>query len=520
MDLPITRDTVSVSVPVLDTAADHPVDCDIILPDYCPDVSRVLKTEGCAEVDVKQIEGPRLSVSGTLYIRVLYITEDSCAVRCLTHETPFTHAFDLKEECEHVRARVRVRVAYVNCRLIGPRRVQVRGSIELRARAFCEKEEEFLSAAEDKRLETRVDPVKCSTSVGSQEKPFEVHEQLEIGYGKPAAASVVKSDATAVVQDYKLISNKVIIKGELHLKTLYCAETEEGEGGVEVMEHTVPLSQIVDLPGVNEDCGCTVRLVPGAVKVSAQPNGEGENRMLDVSLMVTAQVNAYRTREITVMTDAFSPQYNVTLENQPLALLFVTDKVRASEMVRQTVEFENTELKAVTDCGVSAHVTESRIEGNILAVSGEFAVSVFAVDLQGGPLCLDKSVPFSLKEEIKHPAEAMRADPDVRVLSCSFTLADAGRLDLRVECAVEATVYAELRKNSVTGLALDDSEPKEVPPQKSLTLYFADKDESVWTIAKRYNTSPEAIRRENDLEGDVLESRTMLLIPRQRRHKL
>lgn len=35
----------------------------------------------------------------------------------------------------------------------------------------------------------------------------------------------------------------------------------------------------------------------------------------------------------------------------------------------------------------------------------------------------------------------------------------------------------------------------------------------VWEIAKRYNTSVAAIQAGNQLEGDVLEGRQLLLIP-------
>lgn len=520
MDLPITRDTVHVSAPVLDAAADHPVDCDIILPDYCPDVSRVLKTEGCVEIDAKQVDGTRLTVSGTFYVRVLYITENSCNMRCLTHETAFTHAFDLNEEGTQPRIRICARVVYVNCRLIGPRRVQVRGSIAIHAKVAVEREQEFISGVQDACLESKVQPMECSTHVGFAEKPFEVHEELEISYGKPAVASVIKTDAIAVVQDHKLISNKVIVKGEVRLKTLYSAESEEGEGGVEMMEHTVPISQIIDLPGVEEDCGCTVRLLPGVVQSTAQADGEGENRRLDVQLTVMAEVDAYRSRKVTALTDVFSPQYEVAMQTKPVSLLHVVDSIHTTEMVQQSVELENVELKAVTDCDVQSHLMESRVEGGALLLTGEFLVSVFAMDAQGGPVCMDKTVPFTIKKEIAGSAETMRADPDVQVISSSYTLTGMNRLDLRVECAVEAMVYAVLQKNAVTELDVDDTQPKELPPQKTLTLYFADKGESIWEIAKRYNTSPVGIKKENHLDDEeTLDARNMLLIPKQRRHK-
>ena len=50
--------------------------------------------------------------------------------------------------------------------------------------------------------------------------------------------------------------------------------------------------------------------------------------------------------------------------------------------------------------------------------------------------------------------------------------------------------------------------------QPGIVIYFADKGEELWDIAKRYNTSEDAIRRRNSIKGDVIEKETMLIIPR------
>ena len=47
----------------------------------------------------------------------------------------------------------------------------------------------------------------------------------------------------------------------------------------------------------------------------------------------------------------------------------------------------------------------------------------------------------------------------------------------------------------------------------ALTVYFCDKNESVWNIAKKYNTTVEAIINENDLKTDCIENGGMILIP-------
>ena len=47
----------------------------------------------------------------------------------------------------------------------------------------------------------------------------------------------------------------------------------------------------------------------------------------------------------------------------------------------------------------------------------------------------------------------------------------------------------------------------------ALTLYFCTKDEDLWDIAKKYNTTKDAIQAENSISGDVTEKDDMILIP-------
>ena len=47
----------------------------------------------------------------------------------------------------------------------------------------------------------------------------------------------------------------------------------------------------------------------------------------------------------------------------------------------------------------------------------------------------------------------------------------------------------------------------------ALTIYFCDSGESLWNIARKYNTTVEAIMLENDLTDDVVEKSRMMLIP-------
>ena len=518
MDLTVARDTVRMSGLTFDSAADHPVDCDIVLPDYCPDIARILRTEAGASVDSKTIENGRLTVTGTFSVKVIYIPDNSRNVRSVPYETAFSHVFDLKDPGNPTYVRPRARVVFVNCRPVGPRRLQVRASLAVSAKVWSDREENFISGCEDERVETLRKPLHASGYIGSTERQFDVSEELEIGGGKPAASSIIKCGAVAVMQDCKMIHNKIIAKGEVLLKTLYaCDATDDAAGKLEVVEHSVPISQILDLEGVEEDCGCDADFTAGFVRVEVKPDGNGDNRILEVQLPVTASARVYRTQEFYAVTDAYSPSYELQLQTKAMDIGHVVDRMKVSDMVKQSVELKDVSIQSVTDCSVTAAVSEAKFDGGALAVSGDMNISIMAVDDTGGPACIDRTMPFTLREEVRGGEGEMGSDPEVKVLSVAGSLAGTDRIELRVECEVNALIVGNSRENAVVDMSLDDSAPKEAAPSRTLTLYYADQGENVWDIAKRYNTSMEAIKHENGLDCDTLEDRSMLLIPKKRR---
>ena len=52
------------------------------------------------------------------------------------------------------------------------------------------------------------------------------------------------------------------------------------------------------------------------------------------------------------------------------------------------------------------------------------------------------------------------------------------------------------------------------PPERAaIKLYFAEKGERVWDIARECHTSPTGICRENGVTDGTLAERTMLIVP-------
>ena len=131
-----------------------------------------------------------------------------------------------------------------------------------------------------------------------------VREDVELGYGKPSVGGVIRYAATAEVTDYKVIAGKLITKGEAAVKIIY--QCEEDPKRLEVMEYALPVSQIIDIEGVDEDCLCSTWYDVCGIDVTPKNNSDGESRMFGLEITLNACAVAHRKMQLETCCDCYS----------------------------------------------------------------------------------------------------------------------------------------------------------------------------------------------------------------------
>ena len=86
-------------------------------------------------------------------------------------------------------------------------------------------------------------------------------------------------------------------------------------------------------------------------------------------------------------------------------------------------------------------------------------------------------------------------------------------MEIKLELCVSGCIYEASNQTVIDQIELDENRPKVSNNEFAMIVYYSDGQESVWDIARAYNTSVEAVMRENDLESDTVSERKMLLIP-------
>jgi len=509
MDFQVIEQSVGVSELLYEGAAEQPVDADITLPDYCPDVQRILKCMVYPRVQSVQTAGDRVTADGSALVRVLYVSE---AGKIYSHDQsyPFSKYVEGKGLDGGTSTTVRASAPYVNSRAVSPRRVDVHGMLSFGFRVQRRKEERIISGAEGGGIQMKKKIKRAVSAVGDTERAFPLTEVIELEEGKPSVGQMLHTTGAALLQDVRAISNKLLLKGELALKAFYIADSPEGE--LCTLEHSIPISQIIELEGVEEE-GCNdIRMVVSALELLPKSDASGERRLLDISARVCAEVSANREVEIPIVIDAYSTQHELRSDMKNVDFLCRAESFSDTFTARGALELAGTGAERILGlwCGelqssVSAAEGELRIQGSVMAY-------VLFRDAEAQAGYAERPVDFTYKRALTEPIERLKCSPDIQVLASGWVMGSDGTVDLKVEMKVTASAYAVETDRILTAIEPDETREKKLDTA-ALTIYFSDAGEAVWDIARRYNTTVEAIVQENRLSADTVEEKRMLLIP-------
>ena len=110
-----------------ESCSEQAVDLDFNLPDYCPDIQKILKCQIYPKVTMRNIVGETLTVDGFYSVKLLYLDAEKMSIRCCEHTSPFSTQFNLKDNMENALAYTKTKVEYINCRALNQRRLEIHG---------------------------------------------------------------------------------------------------------------------------------------------------------------------------------------------------------------------------------------------------------------------------------------------------------------------------------------------------------------------------------------------------------
>lgn len=508
MELNLQKQAINMNEVIYDGTVEQPIECDVLLPDSCPDIYKILRCEVVPALLSSTVSGERLTVDGMATAHLYYLSEDGC-IRHTEYKIPYSKVIELRVAPVKPTIYISQNIDYFNCRAVSQRRLDMRGAVVITAKVTSQAEEQIVCGCEGAGIQLNRDMTENTVVVGQASRQMNVKEELELGYGKPSAGNIVRYTATADVNDYKIVAGKIVTKGELKAKIIY--QCEEDNKKLEVMEYAIPVSQVIDMDGVDEDCNCNVWYDVCGTDITLKSNDDGEQRRFAVDLSANACAIAHRKMELDTACDCYSTQYECTQVQKQVNFNRLVDMVNDEYQYKEMLDLPQN-IKSIIDIWCVASGITTKYESDGIAVSGKINICMFVYENDDEIAYYDQARDFSHKIAVNEELENPLFQPIIRPDTVTFSMNGHEKMEVRCAVKLQGSIYCQRRKKVITDIAVDESKKKE-RKDNMLYLYYATENEPVWEIAKRYNTSVEAIVSENEIEGNTLNDRRMLLIP-------
>ena len=514
-DFKVNRETFSASQTVLDTSFEQPVERDFVLPDYYPDIFRILKCTVIPKILSNSINGGKLTVETTVLVRVLYLSENNCRVNCIEQKMNFSKTLELNSACTNPFVCVNPKCDYINCRVVSQRRLDIRGAVTTAVKVTGEVLQPVVTDAFGCNIQLKKQLVTYPAKRLNVSKRITVIEELELSASKPAVGSILRSDCEVSPQDTKIIAGKMITKGDAEISMLYSCVTTEGEDTVETMKFTVPFSQIIDVEGIDETCQADLDISVGGCEII--PKGE-DSTSLECEIIIIVNCVAVKYETCEIVSDAYSTCYEC--ETSACGTKLETAPAKVDESLSQscTISRSDENIGCVYDSWANVENVSSRFDEdkNCFVVSGNVKYCVMGRYESKTPFLLETENPFeqciALPDSYENSHSALY-EPRVRTANCSYYLADANSIELKAEIKIGGIIRQQCAKQLISEIKVKTDCVKQKQDCYALKLCYCRKNDDIWEIAKRYSTSITAIMEENELDDDKVTEQGMLLIP-------
>lgn len=503
MALEYTQNSVMKCEKIFEGSCEQSVDLEINLPDYCADILRILKCTVTPCIVSSKISGDRACTDGNVLIRIVYCDEED-NICTAEQSVPFSKYVETGADNDGTLF-VSAKSEYVNCRAVSRRKAEIHGTVRFLFKIQKIAADDFISSVESAGTEVKCGSIDFSSVTSCECKLFPLNETAELPEDYPSAQKIINVCAVPLLSETKIIKGKLLLKGDVSVSIIYCTDKNKGE--CTEFSYNIPVNQVIDAAGLSEEGFADVRLKISGCDVSAREDSDGAPRLLDINLVAAAEITAYVNKESEYITDAYSTAGELTADYRSIE--FYKFPKRINDTFTSSGKFDFSAVSAQKLLCVWFGEPEMKApEDSADELNGKVPVYFILSDSDGKPVFCERELELHCGFNGKG---FLAAAPNVSLSGYTTSSSPSGGTEIKAEFIIEAYAFEKKKLRVMT--SADVSERSGKSENSGITVYFPDDGEKLWDIARKFGTTEQCIKKENDITGDSFDKNGPLVIP-------
>ncbi len=506
----INKSAVYIDETVFDGQTEQGVELDYILPDYCPDIFKILSCSLTPKIVSYSVSSDgRLSLDGVVYIKVLYLTEGSSDVFCVDQRYTYSKLIDIsKKDISAASVCFEMKQDYCTCRAVSPRRIDVRGAVSGRIRAESCREHALCEIPEG--LQVRTQTVNCCGKTLYAQKQLLSSEEIETGSG--GVAFIMDSSACPKVTDVRIVADKAVVKGSVVVNALYGLPDADTNGSSEAEKMTaeIPISAILDIYGITDDHV----IMPSLNILDFELIPKSDSGIISCRLTAECCVKAWKAEKLSIPDDVYSTEFETEYLTNTLRLNSYPRTFSQSLTLKMNLAAENSEIRSVWDCRAEIKNPVFRInEDKNPEFSGLLCCSAYGKNTDNIPFYMEKQEAFQQIIPVSDINENSSAQFTARVTETDFSIKSDGAIEISALTELKGALHDVVTADTLSDITVKEDKPKAKSEEFALRICYTDEQSDCWSIAKAYNTTVKALMEENGIIDEQETLSGMIIIP-------
>ena len=510
------------------------LDDDYNVPDYRPDIVKVLKEKGELHFDEVKAAAGAAWLKGRLVFRVLYRSDqENGKISCLKGEIPFQEKLNMDGVQEYDVIQASGEIEDLTIGVIHSRKISVRAVILLKTEEPQEKEDELCVGIEaDDGCEKRYRNTNILQLLCMKRDQCRQKSEITLPSSKPNVQEILWKSLEIRNLDTKMGQDGVKLSGEVLISVLY--QEEEETDRVQWYETVIPLDCGVECDaGTEADIIYKVKARPASMELEVKPDYDGEERVLVLELVMNLDIRVWKEQEISMLEDIYSLKKEIIPVRTGVTLHHISVKNDSQCRLTEQMELAESQEKILQICSCEGTV---HLESTELTEQGVRAEGILVTELLY--ITTDDQMPIGSAREIypfeqlieipQQTARTERNKPeelealerknklqtelDCRISQLSAVMLDQDHVEIKAVIGLDLLAFEQEQIDNITDTCEEPLDMEQLQKRPGLVGYIAKDGDSLWSIAKENHTTVEDILRDNHRTDENLRRGDKILI--------
>jgi LysM repeat protein len=479
---------------------------DIIAPDSKPDVNEVLCCHGKIRMKDVRVGEDRINLSGDLDLNILYSSDKGeDAVYAMNTSLPIEDIIYMDGLEKDMQAKLTTVLEHLDCQVINDRKLGVKAVIGLTADAERVHKVDAVVPNEGNGMAFLEDKLRMEEVVAEKKDRFTIKEEITLPETAAPVGEILSSEFSLADQEIRPMDGKVMVRSNLLMDILYT--DDQGTGTVHVWSEKIPFNGYLEAEGITPKSTVDMDLTIGEASIKTELDDDGEPRILDVDVTILGDLSAREVVEKDVVTDAYAPGMEVEVIKETVTYPVCVGRTKNQFTIKEKITLDNDELPMLQAGRAWGNlmIQDVNAQADMIQVDGVLATEImyFSQEDDHAVCMVKKGIPFSQKIEMK--GVTPQDDINVRgtLEEIDFQILSDREGELLATMLLEVDASREETADLVTDIHVKNAD-KTQKPVAGAVIYTVQPGDSLWTIAKHFDTTIQRILMVNDIENPDL----------------